>query len=285
MITSMSKANKNYNIRELCKLFDISRSSYYYQVKDKIADDTTTKIINAIKTIAIESRHTYGKRRVNIMLKKQGFKVGIYKTATLMKKAGVVAIKPRKKHKYCDNESSYKYSDNILQRSFTQTTINTHWVGDITYIKTSQGFSYLASVLDLSSKQIVGWSLSKNPNAELSKNALSNAIARHNPNTTKLMFHSDQGVQYSAKKFINYCDKLSVTTSMSRRGNCWDNAVMERFFRSLKTEKINYEDFNNHEEVVKSVESYIYFYNYKRIHSAIGYKTPVEKMAELIKVA
>lgn len=99
------------------------------------------------------------------------------------------------------------------------------------------------------------------------------------------MFHSDQGVQYSAKKFTSYCDKLSVTTSMSRRGNCWDNAVMERFFRSLKTEKINYEDFNNHNEVVKSVESYIYFYNYKRIHSAIGYLTPVEKMAELKKVA
>ncbi len=285
MITSMSKANKNYNIKELCKLFDINRSSYYYQIKDKIVDNSTTKIISLIKRIVIESRHTYGKRRVNIMLKKQGFKVGIYKTASLMKKAGVAAIRPRKKHRYCDNESSYKYSDNILKRSFTQTTINTHWVGDITYIKTSQGFSYLASVLDLSSKQIVGWSLSKNPNAELSKNALSNAIARHNPNTRKLMFHSDQGVQYSAKKFTSYCDKLNVTTSMSRRGNCWDNAVMERFFRSLKTEKINYEDFNNHNEVVKSVESYIYFYNYKRIHSAIGYKTPAEKMAELMKVA
>jgi transposase InsO family protein len=242
-------------------------------------------MITCIKQIAIESRHTYGKRRINIMLNKQGFKVGIYKTASLMKKAGVAAIRPRKKHRYCDSEASYKYSNNILQRSFIQTAVNTHWVGDITYIKTSQGFSYLASVLDLSSKQIVGWSLSKNPNAELSKNALSNAIARHNPDTTKLMFHSDQGVQYSAKKFTNYCDKLSITTSMSRRGNCWDNAVMERFFRSLKTEKINYEDFNNHFEVVKSVESYIYFYNYKRIHSAIGYKTPVEKMAELMKVA
>ena len=285
MITKMSKANKHYNIKELCKLFDISRSSYYYQVKDKVVDNNTTKIISSIKRIAIESRHTYGKRRMQIMLNKQGFKIGTYKTATLMKQAGVIAIRPRKKHKYCDNESSYKYSYNILQRSFTQTMINTHWVGDITYIKTSQGFSYLASVLDLSSKQIVGWSLSKNPNAELSKNALSNAIARHNPNTAKLMFHSDQGVQYSAKKFTSYCDKLSVTTSMSRRGNCWDNAVMERFFRSLKTEKINYEDFNNHNEVVKSVESYIYFYNYKRIHSAIGYLTPVEKMAELKKVA
>lgn len=96
MITKMSKANKHYNIKELCKLFDISRSSYYYQVKDKVVDNNTTKIISSIKRIAIESRHTYGKRRMQIMLNKQGFKIGTYKTATLMKQAGVIAIRPRK---------------------------------------------------------------------------------------------------------------------------------------------------------------------------------------------
>lgn len=285
MITKMSKANKNYNIKELCKLFNISRSSYYYQTRNKVIDDYTTKIINAIKNIAIESKHTYGKRRTQIMLNKTGFNIGIYKTAKLMKQAGVIAIRPKKRHYYPNDGSYHKRSNNLLCRKFNQDTINTHWVGDISYIKTSQGWSYLGCVLDLGSKQIVGWSLSTNPNAELAKSALNNAIARHNPNTTKLMFHSDQGIQYSAFKFVDYCHKFGIKTSMSRRGNCWDNAVMERFFRSLKTEKINYENFTNHEDVVKSVESYIYFYNYKRIHSAIGYKTPAEKMAELIKVA
>ena len=99
------------------------------------------------------------------------------------------------------------------------------------------------------------------------------------------MFHSDQGVQYCANAFAQYCSQAHTTQSMSRRGNCWDNAVMERFFRSLKTEKLNYQSFVNYKEVVENVERYIYFYNYKRIHSAIGYITPAQKMAELKKVA
>ena len=121
---------------------------------------------------------------------------------------------------------------------------------------------------------------------------MDNAINRYQPNTDNLMFHSDQGTQYSSKAFIDYCSKNSITQRMSRKGNCWDNAVMERFFRSLKVERLNHQSFANHFEVVQNVESYIYFYNYKRIHSAIGYITPafilpcgVQKMAELEKVA
>ncbi|VVH59193.1 Mobile element protein [uncultured Gammaproteobacteria bacterium] len=144
---------------------------------------------------------------------------------------------------------------------------------------------YLASVLDLASRQVVGWSLSKHPNAQLAQDAMNNAIARHKPNTSNLMFHSDQGTQYSSKAFIDYCNQNNIAQSMSRKGNCWNNAVMERFFRSLKTERLNYQSFANHYEVVQNVESYIYFYNYKRIHSEIGYLTPAQKMAELEKVA
>ena len=158
-------------------------------------------------------------------------------------------------------------------------------MGDITYIKTYQGWSYLASVLDLASRQVVGWALPKQPNAKLAQDAMDNAINRYNLNTDNLMFHSDQGTQYSSKAFIDYCSNNNITQSMSRKGNCWDNAVMERFFRSLKTERLNYQSFANHYEVVQNVESYIYFYNYKRIHSAIGYMTPAQKMAELGKVA
>jgi transposase InsO family protein len=100
------------------------------------------------------------------------------------------------------------------------------------------------------------------------------AINRYQLNTNQLMFHSDQGTQYSYKAFIEYCNKNSITQSISRKGNCWDNAAMERFFKSLKTERLNHQSFANHYEVVQNVESYIYFYNYKRIHSAIGYMTP-----------
>ena len=158
-------------------------------------------------------------------------------------------------------------------------------MGDITYIRTHQGWSYLACVLDLATKEIVGWAMSKRPNAELAKVALSHAIRRQKPDTSNLMFHSDQGVQYSAKLFIHYLKLLNITQSMSRRGNCWDNRVMERFFRSLKSERLNHLSFIHHEAVFGTVERYIYFYNYKRLHSSLGYITPVQKMAELKKAA
>jgi transposase InsO family protein len=281
----MKKAYKQCSIKDFCKLFRISRSSYYYQIQANKNSDETQKLLKEIKQIAIDTGHTYGKRRIKKALDLKGYQIGIFKVASLMKRANVVVIYPKKKHIYPNNGIAYKKVDNLLNREFFQQNANSHWVGDITYIKTHQGWSYLASVLDLATRQIVGWALSKRPDAKLAKNALSNAIKRHQPNTNTLMFHSDQGVQYCANMFAQYCINANITQSMSRRGNCWDNAVMERFFRSLKSEKLNYQSFANHNEVVQNVESYIYFYNFKRIHSAIGYLTPNQKMAELKKAA
>nr|WP_201339814.1 DDE-type integrase/transposase/recombinase [Isorropodon fossajaponicum symbiont] len=153
-------------------------------------------MIKLIKQTAIEVGYTYGKRRMRVVLNNQGYNIGIYQTATLMKKANVVAIRPRKRHYYPNTRLMFKKAKNLLNRVFEQQSINTHWVGDITYIKTYQGGSYLASVLDLGSRQVVGWALSKQPNAQLAKDALSNAVSRHQPNTNKHMFHSDQGCSY-----------------------------------------------------------------------------------------
>jgi len=143
----------------------------------------------------------------------------------------------------------------------------------------------LAAVFDLGAKEVVGWALSKHPTAELAKQALANAVSRKRPETSKLLFHSDQGSQYSANMFAEYCEQLKITRSMSRRGNCWDNAVMERFFRNLKTERLNGLSFMNHQSVIAEVESYIYFYNYKRLNSAIDYMTPNQKFMQLKNVA
>tara|TARA_R110001606_G_C15293923_1_gene641840 strand:+ start:386 stop:1231 length:846 start_codon:yes stop_codon:yes gene_type:complete len=281
----MKKANPDYSVHELCSLFQLSESTYYAQVHPKTIKTEDAMIMTAIKDIAIETGSTYGRRRMKVALALKGFKLGIYRTATLMKQARVKAIRPSRKHYYPNAGKAHLIAPNLLDRQFNPEQANTHWVGDITYIRTHQGWSYLACVLDLATKEIVGWAMSKSPNAELAKTALSHAIRKQQPDTAKLMFHSDQGVQYSAKLFINHLNILKITQSMSRRGNCWDNSVMERFFRSLKSERLNHLTFIHHVAAVSIVESYIYFYNYKRLHSTLGYITPVQKMAELKKAA
>ena len=137
----------------------------------------------------------------------------------------------------------------------------------------------------MASRQVVGWALSKQPNSQLAQDAMDNAINRYQPNTQQLIFHSDQGVQCPSKAFIDCCNQGDITQSMSRKGNCWDNAVIEHFFRSLKTERLNCQSFASHYKVVQNVESYIYFYNYKRIHLEIGCIAFDQKIAELEKVA
>jgi transposase InsO family protein len=284
-VTQVKKANPDYTLTELCSLFQLKESTYYYQQSPSAMDNQTVQLLVNIKAIFAESDDTYGKRRIQKVLQGMGFSIGRYRVSSLMKHAGLKAKTPKKKHYYGDSGKVHKIAPNLLKRQFEQSTPNTHWVGDITYIRTHQGWSYLAAVLDLSSKQIVGYALSKKPNAQLAKDALTDALKKQSPNMPGLLFHSDQGVQYSAKKFIKQLEKLKITQSMSRRGNCWDNSVMERFFRSLKSEQLNDLSFINHDAVVDVVERYIHFYNYKRLHSVIGYITPAEKMQILKKQA
>jgi len=281
----LKKANPEYNVTELCELFNVNSSSYYYQAKEKVINPDRKLILAAIRGIALETGHTYGRRRMNVELLSKGFSLGIHKTASLMSQANVVAITPKKRHYYPNSGEECRFAPNLLKRRFNPETINSHWVGDITYLKTHQGWSYLACVLDLGTREIVGWALSKSPDAQLAKDALNQALRKHQPDSSQLLFHSDQGVQYSANLFVEHLNKLKITQSMSRRGNCWDNAVMERFFRSLKSEKLNHLSFINHQSVVDCVEKYILFYNYKRLHSANGYMTPALKAKELRKVA
>ncbi len=282
-IKELKMANSDYTINEMCDVFELNQSTYFDHVKQKPLAGEKKKIISILKKTAIDTKYTYGKRRMQQQLKLEGINIGIHKTASMMKQAKIVAIRPKKKHYYPNGGICNIKIENVLNRQFKQSKPNTHWVGDITYIRNHQGWSYLASVLDLGTKEIVGWALSKSPDASLAKEALSNAISRKQPDTSKLLFHSDQGTQYTANMFAVYCENLNITRSMSRRGNCWDNAVMERFFRNLKTERLNHLRFINHDAVIAEVESYIYFYNYKRLNSAIDYLTPNQKFNELSK--
>lgn len=280
----MKKADDHLCISHLCALFGIPLSSYYDYIARPEHSIETSKLIKRITEISRDTYHTYGSRRMSAELRKEGFKAGRYKTRRLMKAAGIIVVFPKKKHRYPPDEMNNKAPE-LLNRQFTPDSLNTHWVGDITYIRTHHGWSYLACVLDLASKEVVGYALSQRPDAQLVKAALMDAIRKHNPDTRQLMFHSDQGVQYSAKLFSNTLRLLKITQSMSRRGNCWDNAVMERFFRSLKGERLDHLSFINHDAVVSVVTAYIRFYNYKRISSALNYQTPAERRKFLKKAA
>ena len=213
-----------------------------------------------------------------------GIDLGVFKIARLMGEAGIIAKVPKKPHYYPSGKSMPDIP-NQLNRQFNPDQLNSHWVGDITYIRNHNGWSYLATVLDLGSREIVGYALSQTPDAQLARQALMNAIKRQQPNTHQLMFHSDQGVQYSADAFKQTLAIHGINQSMSRRGNCWDNAVQERFFRSLKSEYLNGRSFINHRSVVTAVEDYIRYYNNRRINSAIGYISPAQKRQLLLHVA
>jgi len=284
LISHVKKANTQYTVTELCQLFELSPSTYYYHARPKPVDSKRVQAIAQIQETAEQTGNTYGKRRMQRVLAQQGIQMGLYKVSRLVKQAQVTAIRPVKKHRYAGG-TVHKIAANLLNRQFNPARPMTHWVGDITYIHTAKGWSYLACVLDLYSREIVGWALSQTADAALAKAALTQAIRKQQPNTRQLLFHSDQCVQYSAQLFVDYLTTLNITQSMSRRGNCWDNAVMERFFRNLKTERLNHLHFLNQAAVHDCVQHYIWFYNYRRLHSAIDYMTPHQKNLSFLNVA
>ena len=157
----MKKASPNYQTKELCTLFNIPLSTHYYQINKQVSDEEQ-KTINRIKSIAVETQHTYGKRRIQVELANQGIEIGVYKTALLMKKANVIAINPKKRHSYPSGEV-HKKAGHLLKRQFNPGTVHAHWVGDITYIKTYTGWSYLACVLDLGSRETWDGRYQQNP--------------------------------------------------------------------------------------------------------------------------
>lgn len=278
----MKKAYPQFSVSELCRALDIANSSYYFLSK---GEKINVELDIQITLIAKEFHYIYGKRRINNELAKKGINVGVQTVSKLMKKLDIVVKYPKKKHFYPLSGKEHKYAPNLLKRQFNPETHNTHWVTDVTYLKTRQGWSYLACVLDLGTKEIVGYALSQSPDTQLTLAALNQAIKKKKPDTKKLMVHSDQGCHFSSKDYRDYLRTLKITQSMSRRGNCLDNAVMERFFRSLKSEHLNLLLFFNHESVISEVVNYMTFYNYKRSHSGLDYLTPHGKYIELEKAA
>ena len=251
-----------------------SSFNYYRQQKNKInAKEKQLKI--KVKQYFDESRQAAGSRTIYRSLQNKGETIGRYKVRRLMREMGLESKQPGK-HRYKLAVKPSDIAKNILNREFNVSQINQVWCGDVTYIRVGSSWLYLALVIDLYARRVIGWACSKSPDSQLTTKALRVAYeARGKPK--KVMFHSDQGCHYTSKAFIQQLWRYKIRQSMSRRGNCWDNAPMERCFRSFKTEWMPKEYYASFEEAEQDIHLYIKYYNNHRVHSSNGYATPLEK--------
>lgn len=244
MITTLREC---YKVNHLLKLFDVPKSTFYERTQTAAkARDKYAQLRPKLSAIFSSSRETAGQRTIKTLLKSEGIEVSRYVIRRMMHEENMVS-KQRRAKPYKIAESPSLIAPNLLERQFSPQQTNTHWCGDVTYIWTQNGWCYLAAVMDLFARKIVGIAVSQHPDSNLTIKALTMAFeSRGQPEN--LMFHSDQGSHYSSEKFRNELSMKGITQSMSRRGNCWDNAPMERFFGSLKSEwvpKLGYENLND----------------------------------------
>lgn len=229
------------------------------------------------------SDRTYGSPRVHEDLQEQGIRCGRKRVARLMRENGIRAKQARRFKATTDSDHNDPVAPNLLDREFHVDVPDRVWVADLTYIWTREGWLYLAVILDLFSRRVVGWSMSKRITSQLTLEALSVALWSRKP-SPGLLHHSDRGSQYTCGDYRDVLDEHGVLCSMSRKGDCWDNAVAESFFKTLKVERVNDRDYWTREEAQTDIIDYIErFYNRKRRHSYLGYVSPVEY--ELLKAA
>ncbi len=263
-----------YPVRMSCRVLGISPSGYYGFLQKRGNVLRQASLIALLREAHRRSRYTYGSRRLMYQLRRSGLEIGRYRVRRLMRLAGICVRQRRKYRRTTRSNHHYPVSPNLIQRCFQTTGPNLVWVSDITYIRTIEGWLYLAAVMDLYSRKVVGWSLAENMEVGMVKDALLMAIGRRKPGTG-LIHHSDRGVQYACQEYRRLLQAHGITSSMSGSGDCLDNAVAERFFRTLKTECTkDWEDMPK-EEVKHDIADYIeMFYNSERLHSYSGYLCP-----------
>jgi transposase InsO family protein len=271
----------------MCKVLEVKNSNYYsYQKRtaNKTENPDHDDIIGWIQDIAKFSGYTYGERRIKAALDALSFPMSRYKVAKLMKEAGVW-VRSKKKYKVTTN-SNHKQPvfDNLLKREFDVAQPDQTYVADITYVWTQEGWLYLAVVIDLYSRKVVGWSMGSRMKAQLVCDALTMAIWQRRP-SAGLIVHTDRGSQYASNMYRRLLLASGIKGSMSRKGDCWDNAVVESFFGSLKQERVQWENYQTRVEAQQDILNYIaMFYNSHRLHSYLGYKSPNDYEREMMKL-
>ena len=269
---------KEFRLGKMCKMLEVSRSGYHNYVRRKMSQRRLENqmILERIRRIHHLSRGLYGSPKIYQELRKLGLKYNRKRIVRIMRINGIRAKTKRKYKRTTDSNHSYPVAENILGQDFTSTVLNKIWVSDITYIWTKEGWLYLCCILDLCSRKIVGWQIDITLSSSLVITALSQAITNRGENPG-IIFHSDRGSQYASGEVRKYLWGHKMIQSMSRKGNCYDNAVMESFFHTLKTELVSFENFQTRDEAKMKIFDYIeIFYNRQRSHSSIGYLTPEE---------
>ena len=257
----------------------MSRSGYYAWRVRKPSKRSRDNAVLAAKIAEVheESRGTYGSPRIHAELAEQGFEVGRNRIARIMRENGIVGRARPKFRRTTDSRHSLPVADNVLNRVFVADEPDAAWAADITYVWTSEGWLYLAVIIDLFSRRVVGWSMAEHMRTDLVLDALRAALGSRMPSTAGLVFHSDRGAQYASNAYQKALDANGITCSMSRRANCWDNAVAESFFSTLKTELVHNRLFLTRNSARNAIAEWIQvFYNGKRRHSSLGYATPLE---------
>jgi putative transposase len=262
-----------------CEVLLVSRSGYYaWRGRGpSVTERRRVELTEQIRDVHQASRQTYGSPRVHAELLASGQRCNRKTVAKYMTQAGIQAKSHRRfRVRTTDSNHSHPIAENVVNRHFRPSKRNETWTADITYISTDEGWLYLAAVEDLFTREIVGWSMSERIDSRLVVDALSMAIARQCPGES-LVAHSDRGVQYASEHYRRLLKEHGITCSMSRRGNCWDNAPMESFFATLKKELVHHEQYATRSEARQSLFEYIeVFYNRVRRHSALGYLTPTQ---------
>jgi transposase InsO family protein len=274
----MQQHQGGYPVSLMCRLLRVSRSGYYSWLNRSASQraQANQDLLEKIVAIHRKSRETYGYPRVHAELRRQGIVCGRHRVARLMRCAGLRTRMQRLWERSARGRTFEHIEVDKLQRQFYAVAPNQRWVSDYTYIPTREGWLYLAVVMDLYSRMVVGWSMSDRRNTSLTVNAMKMALFRRGE-VTGLLVHSDQGMEYRTAEYHQLLKDNGITVSMSRKGNCLDNAAMESFFHTLKTEHSHHYRYLTRTEARQSLFEYIeVFYNQQRRHSTLNYMTPIE---------
>ena len=274
----IAEQSPQHAVTVLCRVMQVSRRGYYDWLSrpPSLRALSNRRLLAEVKRVFYAHREVYGAPRVYRTLRAQGQRCGLNRVARLMREAGLVPKMVRRYRATTDSRRSKAPAPNVLARDFSAHRPNEKWVSDVTYIPTRQGWLYLAVVLDLYSRKVVGWSMADRLTAELSQQAFRHALKQRLPSTGVLV-HSDQGKEYYARAYQALLETHGCLISMSRKGDCYDNAVAESFFHSLKVEQVHHDDYRTRDEARAILFDYIeIFYNRQRRHSTLGYLSPVD---------